>query len=108
MDEEHERLPQEDHDDWLAENIDFSDEEDLTKSKGYISNAPMYQQRNQTGGKRNKNWMPERKGGLGGKLYLGKMADGTNDFTQVDSFQTYLKTTTKHRGLGLPKSGGYK
>lgn len=42
MDEEHERLPQDLHDDWLADNIDFSDEEDLTQSKGYISNAPMY------------------------------------------------------------------
>lgn len=53
--------------------------------------------------------MPQRKGGLGGKskLYLGKWADGTNDFTQVDAFQTYLKTTSKHKGLGMPKSSGY-
>ena len=40
------RRPQDDQDDWLADNIDFSDEEDLTHAKGYITNAPMYQQRN--------------------------------------------------------------
>ena len=46
--------------------------------------------------------MPERKGGLGGKR---KLLLGTDDFVQVDSFQRYLATTTKHKGLGMAKYG---
>ena len=60
--EPRDRLPQELQDDWLAENIDFSDEEDLTQSKGYISNAPMYQMRDKPA-KGRKFEMPQRKGG---------------------------------------------
>lgn len=115
MDEDHERLPQDFHDDWLADNIDFSDEEDLSHSKGYIANAPMYQQHNKPGGKKNRNWMPERKGGLGpGKrpLYLGRKTDGGVDFADGDpqrniskmkAFDTYLTITRDHHLLGLPK-----